>query len=72
MVASSLQGVKGLGPSRRQQLIEHFGSLEALRGASREDLAALTWLPEPVAQNLYDHLQAPSEPKPTKGNVDDE
>ncbi|MHB1208580.1 MAG: excinuclease ABC subunit UvrC [Acidimicrobiales bacterium] len=72
MVASSLQGVKGLGPARRQQLIEHFGSLEALRGASLDDLEALTWLPEQVARSLYDHLQAPSEPRPTKGSVDDE
>lgn len=72
MVASSLQGVKGLGPTRRQRLMEHFGSLEALRGATMSELEGLTWLPESVARSLYDHLQAPSEPRPTKGSVDDE
>lgn len=72
MVASSLQGVKGLGPVRRQQLIEHFGSLEVLRRATWGEIEALTWLPNGVARSLYDHLQAPSEPRPTKGSVDDE
>ena len=72
MVASSLQGVKGLGPRRRQQLIEHFGSLEVLRRATVGEIEALTWLPSEVARSLYDHLQAPSEPRPTKGSVEHE
>ena len=72
MVASTLQGVRGLGPVRRQQLMEHFGSLDALRRASPADYAVLTWLPGYVARSLYDYLQAPSEPRPTKGSVDDE
>jgi excinuclease ABC subunit C len=72
MVASSLEGVAGLGPARRERLLAAFGSLDALRRATREDLAALTWLPEDVATRLYDHLQAPRAPRPTKGSADDE
>ena len=72
MVASTLQGVRGLGPTRRDQLMAHFGSLDALRRASLEEFEALTWLPDSVARTLYDHLQAPSEPRPTKGSSDDE
>jgi excinuclease ABC subunit C len=71
MVASSLEGVEGLGPARRERLLGAFGSLNALRQATLEELQALTWLPDDVATRLYDHLQAPSAPRPTKGNRDE-
>jgi excinuclease ABC subunit C len=72
MVASSLEGVAGLGPQRRERLMLEFGSLDALRQATLADLEVLEWLPETVARNIYDHLQAPSEPRPTKGSAGDE
>jgi excinuclease ABC subunit C len=72
MVASTLEGVAGLGPSRRERLMLEFGSLDALRHATFEELVAKPWLPENVARNIYDHLRAPSEPKPTKGSSHDE
>jgi excinuclease ABC subunit C len=71
MVASSLEGVEGLGPARRERLLGTFGSLNALRQATLEELQALTWLPGDVATRIYDHLQAPSAPRPTKGNRDE-
>jgi excinuclease ABC subunit C len=71
MVASTLQGVQGLGPARRERLLMQLGSLDALRHASLEELEGLTWLPREVAHNIYDHLQAPAPPKPTKGNSDE-
>jgi len=67
MVASSLEGVEGLGPARRERLLGSFGSLNALRQATLEEFEALAWLPSDVATRLYDHLQAPSSPRPTKG-----
>jgi excinuclease ABC subunit C len=66
MVASSLEGVDGLGPARRERLLAIFGSLNSLRQATLEELDALTWLPSDVARRLYDHLQAPTAPRPTK------
>ena len=72
MVASSLEGVAGLGPARRDRLMGEFGSLDALRQASLADLEGLAWLPQSVARNIYDHLQAPSVPRPTKGSAGDE
>ena len=66
MVASSLEGVEGLGPARRDRLLEIFGSLNSLRQATLDELEALSWLPKDVATRLYDHLQAPSAPRPTK------
>jgi excinuclease ABC subunit C len=71
MVASSLEGVEGLGPARRERLLGAFGSLNALRQASLEEFEALAWLPKDVATRLYDHLQAPSVPRPSKGSHDE-
>ena len=56
MVASPLDGVAGLGPARKKRLVSHFGSLNALQGASLEDLQALTWLPDDVAARVHHAL----------------
>ncbi len=71
MVASSLEGVEGLGPTRRDRLLATFGSLNALRQATFDELNALAWLPSDVARRLYDHLRAPTAPRPTKGSDDE-
>ena len=71
MVASSLEGVDGLGPARRERLLAIFGSLNSLRQATLEELDALSWLPSDVARRLYDHLQAPAAPRPTKDSDDE-
>lgn len=71
MVASTLSGVDGLGPARRERLLTQFGSLDALRHATLDELDAIAWLPSDVATRLYDHLQAPAQPKPTKGSDDE-
>ncbi|NMI00056.1 excinuclease ABC subunit UvrC [Pseudonocardia acidicola] len=41
MTASELDGVPGLGPSRRQALLKHFGSVRRLKAAGAEEIAAL-------------------------------
>lgn len=71
MVASSLEGIEGLGPARRDRLLAAFGSLNALRQATFDELDALAWLPSDVATRLYDHLRAPTAPRPTKGSDDE-
>ena len=71
MVASSLEGIEGLGPVRRDRLLETFGSLNALRQATLDELDALAWLPSDVAARLYDHLQAPTAPRPAKDSDDE-
>jgi excinuclease ABC subunit C len=71
MVASSLEGIEGLGPARRDRLLETFGSLNALRQATLDELDALAWLPSDVAVRLYDHLRAPTAPRPTKDSDDE-
>jgi excinuclease ABC subunit C len=71
MVASTLQGIEGLGPARRDRLMTQFGSLDTIRAATLDELDALAWLPSDVATRLYDHLRAPAPPRPTKGNSDE-
>ncbi len=66
MLESSLEGVAGLGPARRERLLVAMGSLDAVRRASYEELAALSWLPEEVARRIYDHFRAPEPPRPAK------
>ena len=72
MVATLLDGVAGLGPKRRERLMAEMGSLERLRGASLEELRAFDWLPDDVAQNIYDRVRAPSAPRLTKGTRNDD
>lgn len=54
--ASLLDGVPGIGPKRKQVLLERFGSLEGLRQASLEDLLSVPALPRSSAELLYKAL----------------
>ena len=56
MTTSALDGVPGLGPTRRARLLKELGGVWALRAASEEDILALTWLPDDVGRRLYTHL----------------
>ena len=66
MVTSALDGVRGLGSSRQDRLMEEFGSLKAIRAATVDDLLALSWLPNDVAKSLYDHLHQEHQPRLVK------
>ena len=59
MTASALDGVAGLGPTRKTRLVKEFGGVNAVKKASKDDLLALSWLPDDVANNVWDHLHAP-------------
>ncbi|MFN8018475.1 MAG: excinuclease ABC subunit UvrC [Acidimicrobiales bacterium] len=60
MTASALDGIPGLGETRRKRLLKELGSLKRVREASLDDLEALTWLPDAVAKAVYDHLHDPT------------
>ena len=60
MKNSVLDGVPGLGPSRRARLIKEFGSINKIRQATLEDLLKLTWLPEEVAKSVYQKCSNPN------------
>ncbi len=54
--ASVLDSVPGLGPARKKLLLRTFGSLQAVKEASLEDLLGLRGLPEKVARALWERL----------------
>jgi len=55
-VASQLDGIPGVGPARRKALLKAFGSLDAVRAASLDQLAAVPGIPRTVALAIKEHL----------------
>ncbi len=55
-IASQLDQVPGIGPRRRKLLMKRFGSLEAIRQASLEELAALPGITRGLAERLRSTL----------------
>jgi excinuclease ABC subunit C len=53
-MASRLDALDGIGPTRRKRLLTHFGSIEAIREASIEELAKV--VPKAVARSIKDGL----------------
>lgn len=50
---SALEGIPGIGPRRRQQLLHHFGGLQQLRNASVESLAQAPGISRAMAETVY-------------------
>jgi len=55
-LATLLEEIPGIGPKRRRALLKQFGSLEAIRQASLQELAAVEGMNEVVAQKVRDFL----------------
>ncbi len=51
-LASQLESVPGIGPARRKALLKAFGSVEAVRAATLEELDAVPGLPHSVAKAI--------------------
>ncbi len=58
MTASALDSVRGLGDSRRQALVSHFGSLARLRQASAEEITAVPGIGAATAAAVLEALAA--------------
>ncbi|MBC2736668.1 MAG: excinuclease ABC subunit UvrC [Desulfobacteraceae bacterium] len=54
--ASDLDGIPGIGPIRKQTLLRHFGSLNAIRAATLEELSALPGMNRKTAEALFHRL----------------
>jgi excinuclease ABC subunit C len=54
--ASALDGIPGLGKTRRVALLRHFGSVAAIRAASVEDLATVNGIPATVAEAVHERM----------------
>jgi len=58
MTTSVLDGITGLGEVRRKRLVKELGGVTAVKNASLEQLKALSWLPDPVAEAIYAKVNA--------------
>ncbi len=55
-ITSELDSIPGIGPTRRRALLKHFGSIEAIREASVEQLAAVPGMNLAAAQSIRERL----------------
>ena len=67
IATDALQGIAGLGPARQTRLLRELGSMKAVRAASVEELRALPWLPDSVAEALHRRLHDPHAGQPRRG-----
>ncbi|MEJ5865790.1 excinuclease ABC subunit UvrC [Pseudomonas farsensis] len=55
---SSLEGVAGVGPKRRRELLKHFGGLQELNRASIEEIAKAPGISKKLAESIYASLHS--------------
>jgi excinuclease ABC subunit C len=53
---SPLEGITGLGPKRRRQLVSELGGMQGVVAAGVEDLARVQGISRDLAQRIYDAL----------------
>lgn len=58
MRVSELDSIKGLGQSRRTELVKHFGSVAKLKEASVEEISQVKGFGPKLAEAVYDGLHA--------------
>ena len=58
-IRSQLEEIPGVGPKRRTALFKAFGSLEAVKKASVEELADVDGMNHTAAQAIYEWARKP-------------
>jgi excinuclease ABC subunit C len=56
--SSELDGIDGVGPARRRALIQHFGGIRGVRGASVEELTKVRGVSRTLAEQIYGALHS--------------
>lgn len=69
VVASQLDSLKGVGPSRRKLLLDHFGSFDKIKNASVEELQLVPGLPHSLARKVHAQLHPEEDELPAKESV---
>ena len=54
---SSLEAIEGIGPRRRQRLLQQFGGLQAIKKASVEALSSVEGISPRLARRIYESLR---------------
>ena len=66
MKESVLDGIAGLGESRRTRLVKELGTLKAVKETPLDQLQALPWLPDAVALAIFQKIHGDSSDTPTE------
>ncbi len=53
---SPLEGIAGVGPKRRQQLLKHFGGWQEVQNASLEELTKVQGISQKIAEDIFSAL----------------
>jgi len=56
-LASQLDSIPGIGPARRKSLLKHFGSMDKIKEARIEELAAVKGMNISAAESIKAHLE---------------
>jgi hypothetical protein len=56
-MASQLDSIPGIGPTRRKSLLKHFGSVDKIRSATLEELTAIKGMNKATAESIKAHLE---------------
>jgi excinuclease ABC subunit C len=68
-VTSELMSIPGVGPTKRRQLLTHFGSVSGIRAATPEAIAELPGWSTATARRLLDALAASDPTRPAGEEV---
>ena len=60
MTESAFDGIPGVGPTRRKALLDHFGTLAAVRDATLQQLGEVDGISDVLAAAIHDHLHRPA------------
>lgn len=69
MTASALDGIAGLGATRRTALVTHFGSVARLKEADVEQIAEVPGIGKTTARTVHEALHAEAEPQEPPGST---
>ncbi len=53
---SALEGIAGIGPKKRRELLRHFGGMQGVKQAGMDDLKQVTGISPNLAERIYDHF----------------
>ena len=59
-ITSVLDGIEGVGPKRKQQLLKHFGTIKKIKEATVEELLEAS-IPNSTAVSIYNHFHSEQE-----------